>query len=144
MPGIGHHQRRPSGIVHSRHMSLGEALALQRSAGNQVAAQRIAEAIGASAYTVGDDIVLSGDSADDEALGHGTGHLKQIGEVVKEHTLAYSGGLQGRATDEVRLRFPVPALHGLRRGTAYYRDVVGSATWSSTPTTGSTRVPCRD
>ncbi|HWO65349.1 MAG TPA: DUF4157 domain-containing protein, partial [Umezawaea sp.] len=172
-------------------------------------AQRSAEAIGARAYTVGDDIVLNGDS-DDETLGHETGHVKQqragrvsgtdngagmgissqadpeersaatdgaafrsgarrapsalaespephpdgadggqrvqrmakressseessseessseedsseeqeekpkrrtdvvkeIGKDVEKHTLAYSGGLQGRATDEARLRFP--------------------------------------
>lgn len=176
-------------------------------------AQRSAEAIGASAYTIGDDIVLSGDSSDDETLGHETGHVKQqrmgrvsgtdngagmgisspadpeersaaadgaafrsgaqhapsavaqpagtrpdgvqhvqrmprqessseepsaaesssaessaeessseeedepkpkgkrdpvkeIGKEVEKHTLAYGGGLQGRATNEARLRFP--------------------------------------
>jgi hypothetical protein len=40
-------------------------------------AQRSAEAIGARAYTVGDDLVLSEGSDDDETLGHETGHVKQ-------------------------------------------------------------------
>lgn len=39
-------------------------------------AQRSAEAIGASAFTVGEDIVL-GEDSDDETLGHETSHVKQ-------------------------------------------------------------------
>ncbi|WP_367129458.1 DUF4157 domain-containing protein [Saccharothrix sp. HUAS TT1] len=35
-----------------------------------------------------------------------TDAVKQIGAEVEKHTKAYGGGLQGRATDEARLRFP--------------------------------------
>ncbi|MEZ0094812.1 DUF4157 domain-containing protein [Streptacidiphilus sp. EB129] len=43
-------------------------------------AQRSAEALGAAAYTVGQDIVLGAEGDDDETLGHETLHVKQQGQ----------------------------------------------------------------